>query len=361
LALQAREASPAPLANFGTAVTELSKDLSDQSLPVARRLEVIRALAGLATPEVRPPLLAALKDESPEIRENAARGLGWRGNSEAVAALRALAENPQERVPVKAGALEALGGIGDPATRTLLVAATRHPDASVRQTSLKSLTFGSLADPADRLTYLIQIAEDRALEGLLRCDALRELAGANEERVVDVLVRILENEPRFAMSLPETGGNAQQIMEIRRIQGRDVAAWAAAALGELKAKRALPLLVRTAEDRSDFFLRLTSLRSLAVLSLSEGRPVFLRRLEDPVPEVRMAALAALGELGDRTVVGAVLGGLGDRHGLVRMQAVRALAVLGDATVRPVLEDLQTRELDSNVQYAIDETLTKLPR
>jgi HEAT repeat protein len=357
----AREASPAPLANFEAALTQLAKDLPDQSLPVAERLEIIRALAGWPTPEARPPLLAALKDPSPEIRGSAARALGWRGNNEAVAALRALAESSEEPVPVKADAIEALGAIGDPATRALLVAATRHPDGRMRQASLRSLAFGPLSDPAERVTYLMQLAEDGALEGLLRVDSLRELANVNEERVVDVFIRILENEPRFAMTLPETGGNVQQIMEVRRVQTRDVAAWAAVGLGELKAKRASSLLVRTAEDRSDFFLRLTSLRSLAVLSLSEGRPVFLRRLEDPVPEVRMAALAALAQLGDPTVVGAVTARLTDRHALVRTQAVRTLAVLGDATVRPLLEDLQKRELDSNVQYAIEETLTQLPR
>jgi HEAT repeat protein len=361
LSCHPREASPAPLAKFDAALTQLATELADQSLPVSHRIGVVRALAGWATPEARPPLLAALKDPSPEIRENAALGLGWPGNREATPELRALVEDPEQPTTVKAGALEALGVIGDPATRPLLVATARHADAKMRQAALQSLVFGPLSDPADRVTYLIQLAEDGALQGLLRCEALRELFSVNEERVVDTLIRILENEPRFAMALPEGGANAQQIMEIRRIQARDVAAWAAAGLGELNAKRALALLLRTTEDRSDFFLRLTSLRSVVVLSPSEGRPVFLRRLEDPVPEVRMAALVALGQLADRTAVPAVVARLTDLNGLVRTQAVKTLVVLGDATVRPILEDLQKRELDSNVQFAVDEALTQLPR
>jgi HEAT repeat protein len=354
-------ASPAPLANFDAALVQLAKDLADQNLPVAQRLEVVRTLAGWGTPEVREPLLAALKDPSPEIRATAAIALGSPDNREAAPALRAVAESPGESPLVTAGALEALGVIGDPSSRALLVAATRHTDARVRQSALKSLALGPLADPADRVQYLIQLAEDAALQQLLRCDAIRELSGVSEDRVVDSLIRILENEPRFAMALPEGGGNAQQIMEIRRIQARDVAAWAAEGLGALKAKRALALLMRTAEDRSDFFLRLMSLRSLILLELPEARPVFVRLLDDPVPDVRMWGLIGLGQLADRTAVGAVQTRLTDPSPLVRTQAVKTLALLGDAKVRPVLEDLQKRETDSNVQYAVEEALTQLPR
>ena len=361
LSSHGREASPAPLANFGAAVAELAKDLADQTLPVAQRLEVVRTLAGWGTPEVREPLLAALKDPSPEIRATAATALGAPDNREAAPALRALAESPEESALVKAGALEALGVIGDPSSRALLVVATRHADARVRQSALKALALGPLADPADRIPYLIQLAEDGALQQLLRCDAIRELSSVSEDRVVDSLIRILETEPRFAMALPEGGGNAQQIMEIRRIQARDVAAWAAEGLGALKAKRALALLMRTAEDRSDFFLRLMSLRSLILLELPEARPLFVRLLEDPVPDVRMWGLIGLGRLADRTAVGAVQTRLTDPSPLVRTQAVTTFAELGGAKARPVLEDLQQRETDSNVQYAVQEALTKLPR
>jgi HEAT repeat protein len=356
-----QEASPAPLANFDAALSQFTKDLADKSLPVSQRVEIIRAMSGWATPEVRQPLLEALKDPAPEIRGIAALVLGWPGNREAIGPLQALVESPEEPVTVKASALEAVGAIGDPASRPLLVASTRHGEARIRQASLTALAFGPLADPADRVTYLLQIAEDTALQGLLRCDALRELFGVNEDRVVDALVRIIQNEPRFALALPEGGGNIQQVMEIRRIQMRDVAAWAASGLGELGAKRTLPLLARTAEDRSDFFLRLTSLRAVAALGLAEGREVFVRRLDDPVPEVRLAALVALEQLGDRTVAPMVRTRLTDLNGLVRAQTVRTLGVLGDASLRPVLEDLQTREIDSNVQYAIDEALRRLPR
>ena len=353
-------AGPVPLSNADAALAQLAKDLADQTQTVAQRIEVVRALGGWGGPQVRGPLLAALKDPSPELRAASARALGWPENREAIAALRERFEAPDEATIVKAATVESLGLIGDPANRPLVVAATKHGEASVRQAALWAVALGPLTDPADRVPYLIQLAEDQALQGLLRCDAVRALFTVNEERVVDAFIRILENEPRFALVLPE-GGNPQQMMEIRRVQARDVSAWAAQGLGERKAKRALPLLFRTAEDRSDYFLRLMSLRALIALNPPEARPVFIKRLEDPVPDNRILALMGLAQLADRTAMGPMLTRLTDDSSVVRAQAVFALALLGDPGVRPALEELQKRELEANVLSAIDEVLAYLPR
>ena len=353
-------AGPVPLSNADAALAQLAKDLADQTQPVAQRLEVVRVLGGWGGPPVRAPLLAALKDPSPELRAASARALGWPENREAIPALRERFETPDEATIVKAAAVESLGIIGDPANRPLVAGATKHPEAPVRQAALWAVALGPLTDPADRVPYLLQLAEDQALQGLFRCDAVRVLFTVNEERVVDAFMRILENEPRFALALPE-GANPQQVMELRRVQARDVSAWAAQGLGELKAKRAVALLSRTAEDRSDYFLRLSSLRALIALNVPEARPVFIKSLEDPVPDNRIMALMGLVQLADRTAVGPMLGRLTDVSGVVRAQAVLALALLGDPSVRPALEALQKTELESNVQAAIEEALDHLRR
>jgi HEAT repeat protein len=355
-------ANAAPLSNANAALSQLAKDLADQSQPVSQRIEIVRALSGWASPQVVAALVGALKDPSEELRATAARGLGWPGNREGAPALRAVVAAPEETPLVKAGAVEALGLIGDPPDRALLTAATKHADVRVRQAALVGITFGPLTDQTNRIPYLLQLAEDQAFQGLLRCDAVRELSSVKEDRVVDAFIRILETEPRFALNLPEGGPAAQQqMMEIRRVQARDVAAWVAEGLGQLGAKRAAPLLRRTAEDKSDFFLRLTSLRALITLNDPENRPVLVRRLDDPVPDVRRLALAGLGELGDRTALEVVQARLTDANPMVRAQAATTLAMLGDPKVRSVLEDLQKRETDSNVLYAVDQALTQLPR
>jgi HEAT repeat protein len=140
-----------------------------------------------------------------------------------------------------------------------------------------------------------------------------------------------------------------------------VAAWVAEGLGHLKAKSAVPLLLTAAEDKSDFFLRIMSLRSLILLSAPEASPVYVRRLEDPVADVRILGLLGITSLKDKAAIPVVLRRLTDPSSLVRAQAVTTLAVLGDATMRPTLEDLLKRETESNVQTAIEEALAYLPR
>jgi len=354
-------AAQAPLSNVDAALSQLAKDLADQTQPVAQRIEIVRALGGWGGEQVRAPLLATLKDPAAELRAAAARGLGWQGNREAVPALRERVEATDEAAIVKAAAVESLGIIADRANRPLVVAATKHADARVRQSALWGVALGPLIDPDDRVPYLLQLAEDRALEGLLRCDAVRALFGVNEERVVEAFKRILENEPRFAVALPEGPNSQQQLMELRRVQARDVAAWVAEGLGHLKVKSAVPLLVVAAEDRSDFFLRLMSLRSLILLGAVEAGPVFARRTEDTVADVRILALQALGYLGDKAMVPVALRRLVDPSPLVRAQAVTTLAMLDDRSVRPMLEDLRTKETESSVQSALEEALAHLGR
>ena len=104
-----------------------------------------------------------------------------------------------------------------------------------------------------------------------------------------------------------------------------------------------------------------SLRSLIIMGVPEARPVFLRRLEDPVPEIRILGLIGLTHLADRTVIGPVLERLSDQSPLVRSQAALTAAELGGAAVRPTLETRQRVELDSNVQSALEEALEHLPR
>jgi HEAT repeat protein len=241
------------------------------------------------------------------------------------------------------------------------VAATQSPDAGVREAALWSVALGPLVDPADRTSHLLRLAADQAIGGQVRCDAIRAMIEVKEDRVVDTLMQILEREPRANIALPAGPPTQQQIMFLRYSQAKDVAAWAAGALGQFQSKRTLPLLLRTAEDREDFFLRLMTLQALVRWGAVEALPVFVRRLEDPLADNRILALMGLAKLGDRTVLGSVLPRLSDQSPPVRAQAVVTLAVLGDAKVRPSLEALQQKESDSDVLSALDEALSKLPR
>jgi HEAT repeat protein len=361
LPLAGEAADAPPFSNVTPKVEELSKQLADQSRPVSERLEIIEAMGVWATAQVRAPLLDAMKDPAPEVRAAAARALGWSGNREAIAALRERASTAEEPPVVRAAAVRSLGVIGDPSVRSLVVGATQDPDPEVRESALWGVTLGPLIDPADRTTYLIRLAEDPALERQLRSDAVRTLAGIKEDRVIDSLMGILEHEQRLTIELPPGRLTQSQVMALRYLQARDVPAWTAAALGALGARRALPIMLKAAEDPHDYFLRLQALQWLIDWNVAEALPVLVRRLEDPLPENRTIALIGLERRGDRSVIDSVRGRLLDPVPTVRAQAVSTLGVLGDATVRPTLEALQQKEPDPNVQRALEEALSRLPR
>jgi HEAT repeat protein len=358
---QGQAVESAPMSNIESALGEVGQALSDLNRPLAERQEMLKALEGWTTPAARDHLLAALKDPAPEIRAGAAAALGWPGNRDAVTVLRARFEATDEPASVRTAALGALGRIGDPSTRPLMLGMAQSPETGFREAALWSLTFGPLVDPADRTAQLMRLAEDRPLDAQLRCDAIRALAAVREDRVIDLLMRLLEQEPRRKIALPPGQPTQQQVMALRFVQARDVAAWAAGALGQLEGKQALPLLLKTAEEPEDFFLRLMSMQALIHWSAPEAVPVLMRRSTDPLPDNRVVALIGLMKLGDKTAVPSVLARLSDDNSSVRAQAVTTLAALGGPSVRPPLEELQRREPSQDVLSALDEALSRLPR
>src|SRR5262245_26867872 len=161
----------APLSSATPILEEMGKKLEDRSRPVKDRLEIIHAFEGWATPQVRGPLVAVLQDPAADIRKAAAQALGWPGNDEAVSALRQRIEAPDEATVVKAAAVRSLGRIGDRSVRPLVVARVRDPQPQIREAALWGLSLGSLTDPSDRVSYLLELAEERNAEAQMRSEA----------------------------------------------------------------------------------------------------------------------------------------------------------------------------------------------
>ena len=302
-----------------------------------------------------------MKDSLPSIREIAAIGLGWRGNGEAVPALRERVEAPGEAPGVRAAALDSLGKIGDASARDAVLASTNDADPQIRRAALGALTTGLLASPADRIPLLRRVVEDAGLDPLMRCEAIQELGKEKDKGSIPLLVRLLEAGPRIPMPLPNDNPSQQDIMRLRFQQSRDLRAWAASSLGALEAKEALPLLLKAAREPDDFFLRVTSMGALVALKAPEAVPVFVQGLHDPFADVRALSLMGLAQVGDSSSGDAVLARLSDPAPMVRVQAVGALVELRDPRARTELESLRKRELDSSVQQAIEAALARLAR
>jgi HEAT repeat protein len=262
---------------------------------------------------------------------------------------------------VRAAALASLGRIGDDSVRAVVIAATRDPDNAVRGAALGAVTFGALVKPADRALFMRQVAEDRAMDLLMRSEAVRALGELNVTGAADLLMRLLESDPAIPMPLPSDHLTEQEAVMIRYRQARDVRAWAAKSLGLIDARAALPLLLKSSEAPDDFFLRATSVAALVAWSVPEAVPVLLRRLADPFPDIRVMALKGLGKTKDARVVDAVLARLAAETPTVRVQVIETLVELGDPRVRRELEAFRQSNLDPQVEQALDKALARLPR
>jgi HEAT repeat protein len=351
----------APSSNAGPALQALAAQAQDTSLPEAERVDLVRALAGWGTGQVRDVLLALLKDSLPSIREIAATGLGWQGNGEAVPALRERVEAQGEAPGVRVAALDSLGKIGDTSARDTVLAATNDAEPRIRKASLSALTTGLLASPADRIPLLRRVVEDGGLDPLMRCEAIQELAKEKDKGSIPLLVRLLETGPRIPMPLPSDSPSQQELLRVRFQQSRDLRAWAATSLGALEAKEALPLLLKAAREPANFFLRVASMGALVAMKAPEAVPVFVQGLHDPFADVRVLGLTGLAQVGDSSSGDAVLARLSDPSPMVRVQAVGTLVELGDPRARTELESLRRRELDSSVQQALAAGLARLAR
>jgi len=107
---------------------------------------------------------------------------------------------------------------------------------------------------------------------------------------------------------------------------------AANALGELGKTDVLPKLIDTLED-SDPRVRARAARSLGRLEDARACEALIERLEDPSGNVRREAAEALGRIGNRQALNALLGMFDDDRAPVRRIAVGAMGNFGNA--RPV--------------------------
>ncbi len=354
-------AASTPLSNAGPVLEEIAKQAQDRTRSEAERLQLVGLLGGWGSAEVIPPLIAVLDDPVVSIRTAAARALAWKGNQAALPALKERLGAPGEVSGVRVAVVEAIGRIGDDSARPLVLATARDADAGVRGAALYALTFENLRSPSDRIPLLREMAGDRSLDPYLRTQAIQALGEEKDLGSAETLLRLVRDEPAFAMPKLTSAPSERELMAIRFRQARNVKAWAVRVLTLLDVKAAIPLALKNADEPQDYFLRVTSLQALGAWKVKEGLAILIRRLEDPFAPARQAAVWALGELRDRSAVDPLLARLADRSTEVRVQAVDTLGLLGDQKVRPHLEALRQRDGEAQVQDAVNRALARLPR
>ena len=227
--------------------------------------------AGPAPEQALPRLLAVLNDPNPEQRRTAAQSLGKIARKEAVPALVEALRDPD--AGVRRNAAWALGMIGEPAMgpdRSPLASLLFDPDPGVREAAAMAL--GLTGDTQAGLELLLERMREPGTPSDSKRLAAAALGGMEARTAVPVLTKLLaDRDPR-----------------VRR--------WAVAALGEIADQQTVAPLSRVLATDPDPGVRVEAVFRLGKFGGEAARPALTAALKDTNEDVRRLADAALKEL-----------------------------------------------------------------
>jgi HEAT repeat protein len=199
----------------------------------------------------------------------------------------------------------------------------------------------------------------------VRMAAGRALGRIRDPRAIAPLIEALDAPEswlpaRVAEVLLEFGDAAFQPL-VELLGGRGSAgvarAWAAQILGDLGNGKAVPVLLGCLGDLDDQ-VRARAAAALGKLADRRAVPELIRvMLGDPVPYVRIQVVRALGQLGDPRAMHYLIDALKDGEWWVRIRVVEALEQLGEQAVEPLF--LALEDSDTEVRARAAMTLERL--
>lgn len=139
-----------------------------------------------------------------------------------------------------------------------------------------------------------------------------------------------------------------------------VRATAAGTLGRLRARDAVGALVaRLAREKRPSVRKEIAYALGEIGDRSAVGPLTERLARERDKEVRAATVTALGAIGDVTSVATLSARLGDKEAFVRREAARALGRVGDRSAVPALVDRLASDVESDVRRHAAEALGRL--
>jgi HEAT repeat protein len=222
---------------------------------------------------------------------------------------------------------------GPNAVASHLVSLLNDPEPDVRRTA--ALSLGKIAVPESAPALTQALGDPDSLVRQYSAWALGNLGEHAPEASVLALVPLLGD------------------------SSLGVSAAAAEAVGKIGAsQRALDLLTHALRDHSAGARR-AAMQALAWLEEPSTYPYIQQALNDPDADVRQGAIAALGELGERRAVSAMLDRLlHDPDTGVRAEAAYRLGKLGDVTTVSTLQQAARNDREDTVKrwarWAIDQ-------
>ena len=356
-----------------------------------------------------PALVRVLGDNDFDVQSGAIRTLGSIGDIRAVPYLIRLARGTEE-IRIVLAVLPALGRMACPETEQFLLESLSHAVFAVRSQAASALekTGWIPRDTAEKVRFLIALQrsgslaqmgpeilphliealdDDQVLGRLVITEALISLgepaiAGLSaiirgddkhlHEEARRMLVLLKKREQPLAgpagfdpgVSPAGAGTDSPANIRKRLAQIRESLAHAdentkllSVTLLEPLGQHALPDLAGLARENGPE-VKIAALRALGRIRSARALPVILPLVADPNPEIRRAVTEALGDIRDPSAIPTLIRCFLDQSLSVRSEAIRALSGMGSTAMRPVIEATEDRE--PQIRSAALETLGKFP-
>jgi twitching motility protein PilT len=347
-------------ASLASALTAIGTAFEDPTEAVL--IEAIGAYAALCSEEQYFERVERfLDDGSPSVMVAAVAGLARFASPRAILALeRKLREGPTS---VRLAVLETLEVIGSEEILPTLVEALAHRNLNVRTRAAEILARLSKArrlDISRTVIYLLRTGDVQLKR--TAADLARSVSDPKGE-LWPKLVRFLRDEDwwvreRVMDSLLELAGPqlSPLIAEYLSDPSDVVRRFAVEVFARLKDGKTLGLLVRTATEDEDWWVRERAIEAVAAIGDSRTFP-YLVNIMQTAPDMRVACLQALIDMKAVSTAPHVAALLGEEDSDVRLKAVQCLGSFNDPSQASAIEPL-TRDPNSFVRNAALEVLSR---
>lgn len=298
------------------------------------------------------------RHKAPEVRVATIDALSHTGKNRVIRYINAAMKDP---VPsVRATAAAALSRMTSPNSLSLLIQGLHDAEASVRRSVAKTLV-GIQDEQASAAASKALNSETDAtviqhlLEIVGRCgtdDALRTL-----ERYLQADDKELRHRAMSTLRKLRNPRGVDLLYPFLDADDADTRRITVEAVGQLKSGSVLPKLRAILKEDAEETVRAAAARSLGELGDKEGLPLLEEALHDG-RSVKCQAVIAMGQIGHKAAVPALLALLRDQAPEIRYHASTALAEIGDLPNPEPLRDLLD-DREALVRRGAEAALTKL--